>query len=74
VPAGQQGDEHTLEHRVLAEDDALGLVEDGLQRAGDVGQGAVLLLGLPAHGGQSGGVGAHRVHARHARAAAVMTT
>ena len=30
VAAGEEGDEHALEHRVLADDDAPDLVEDGL--------------------------------------------
>ena len=45
VAAGEQGHEQALEHRVLADDDALALVERGLQRAahlaGGVGLGNV---------------------------------
>jgi hypothetical protein len=73
VAAGQQRHEHALEHRILAEDDALGLVEDGLQRARDVERGPVLRRGVAADGGQSGVGGAHRVHGLDARAAAVRT-
>ena len=32
VPAGQQGDEQPLEHRLLADDDALDLEHRGLER------------------------------------------
>ena len=46
VAAGQQRDEHALEHRVLADDDALALPQGGLQRAACLVGHAALGLGL----------------------------
>ena len=48
VPAGEQRDEHALEHRVLADDDTLALVEHLLERGGGLHRGVAV-------GGESGG-------------------
>jgi hypothetical protein len=42
VAAGQQRDEHALEHRILAYDNALGLREHGRQRVARLGVGVDL--------------------------------
>ena len=42
VAVGEQRDEHALEHRVLADDHALGLVEDLLQRGGGLQRGVAV--------------------------------
>ena len=49
VAAGQEADEDALEHRVLADDDASDLEQDGLgdgARIGGVGQGAQVARGV----------------------------
>ena len=59
VAAGQQGDEDALEHGVLSHDDALGLVEHGLERLGHAHRVGAGLLAADSR--QAGGVGAHRI-------------
>ena len=62
VAAGEQRDEQPLEHRVLADDDALDLVEDLLERLARLGR-----LGSSSGGG--GGTGRRFGHVPEARPA-----
>ena len=62
VAAREQGDEQPLEHRVLADDDALALVQRRLERVADVARGIGLVRG-GGHGVRSSGSGRVRAGA-----------
>jgi hypothetical protein len=68
MTAGQQRDEHPLEHRVLADDDALALPECGLQGAARLVGDAALGVRLGGEEGvDRGDVGVHDRDARERR-------
>ena len=54
VPAGEQRHEHALEHRVLADDDALALVEHLLERGGGLHRGVAVGGESRRHVGRAG--------------------